>query len=215
MNMKNISRIKDLIGEPGYFLKVEGAKAADQREKSNVPSKKLDIFKQAKEAKKVYAVYAKSFNNAVSLLEEAKLLFHNNFYARTVALAIMSFEELGKSQIAADYYTGLLTEEDYKRAFKDHGSKKSFAGRYRAFQVTDKNKGYKVSDLGFAINPGNSSELEKVRQAAFYVSENNDPREDISKEDAEIVLKKVWEHINYVRYAEELNGRIGSKALFK
>lgn len=210
-----ISKSKDLIGEPGHFFKVDGVSVDNLRDKNNARSKNLDIFKNTEEAKKVYTVYEKSFNNAVSLLEEAKLLFHNKFYARTVALAIMSFEELGKSQIAADYYTGLLTEQDYERAFKDHGSKKSFAGRYRAFQVTDKSKGCGVSDLGFAISSDNSSELEEIRQSALYVSENNDPREDINQEDAEIVLRKVWKHINYVRYAEELNGRIGSKALFK
>lgn len=215
MIMKNFSKINDLFGEPGHFLKVEWVEDNMQQKEGEKSSKRLDLLKNPKEAKKVYAVYAKSFNNAVSLLEEAKLLFQNKFYARTVALAIMSFEELGKSQIAADYYTGLLTEQDYKRAFKDHGSKKSFAGRYQAFQVMDENKGHTVSDLGFAVNPDIARELEKIRQAALYVSESNDPRENISREDAEIVLKKVWEHVDYVRFAEELNGRIGSKALFK
>ncbi len=213
--MKNILKIKDLIGKPGHFLKVETVKVRARGEQKSKPSNKLDIFKNPEEAKKVYAVYARSFNNAVSLLEEAELLFHNKFYARTVALAIMSFEELGKSQIAADYYTGILNKEDYKRAFRDHGSKKCFAGRYRAFQIENQKKGYKVSDLGFAVSLDKSGELEKIRQNALYVSEDNDPHKDIGKRDAETVLEKVCEHINYVQYAEEFNGRIGSKALFK
>ncbi len=41
----------------------------------------------------------------------------------------MSFEELGKSQIAADYYSGVLPEEEYNKAFRFH-KKTSFASRY-------------------------------------------------------------------------------------
>jgi len=204
--------IDNLIGPPGYFIKIEGN---NEIKSEKINSKKLDIFKNKDESKGVYATYAKSFNNSVSLLEEAKLLFQNKFYARAVALAIMSFEELGKSQIVADYYTGILTEEDYKRSFRDHGRKKSFAGRYKAFQVSNKKKGYNVKDLGFAFGTDSSTELEKIRQGALYVDENNNPLKDINEEDAEAIIKKVWEHISYVRYAEELNGRIGSKALFK
>ena len=52
--------------------------------------------------------------------------------------------------------------------------------------------------------------------------ENHDPIDDAiiakakqSEEFADKIIKLVGEHIGYIRYAEEFNGRIGSKALFK
>lgn len=199
--------INNLIGLPGHFIKIDGENKLNPQK---VNSGKLDIFKNNKEAKGVYAIYARSFNNAVSLLEEAKLLFQNTFYARAVALALISFEELGKSQIAADYYSGILTKEEYKQAFRVHNYKTSFAGRYGAIVVSKKG-----NEWGLATNENTGIKLEFLRQSAIYVDENNNPADNFTKEDAEEVIKRVWEHVNYVRYAEEFNGRIGSKALFK
>ena len=71
-------------------------------------------------SKEAYEVFLNSKGNSIDLLREAELLLNNGSYARAVALAIMAYEELGKSQIAADYFTGILPENEYKRAFKTH-----------------------------------------------------------------------------------------------
>ena len=54
-----------------------------------------------------------------------------------------------------------------------------------------------------------------MRQAALYASADNNPSEEITKANARDIIDRVNEHINYIRFAEEFNGRIGSKALLK
>jgi AbiV family abortive infection protein len=199
--------IDEVIPPPGMFLllKQEGNDAPSSKKKNQ---KFLDIFKQKEKAEKVLEVYAKSHNNSVSLLKEAEVLLETGYYARAVALAIISFEELGKSQIAADFYSGVLPEEEYARAFKSH-KKTSFAGRHAAIG-THKNVKY-----GYWVNDSIAATFERIRQMAIYVDEINDPLDGFTKQDANLIIQKVKGHIEYIEFAEAFNGRIGSKALFK
>jgi AbiV family abortive infection protein len=142
------------------------------------------------------------------LLNEAKILLENQSYARAVALAIMSYEELGKSQIAADYYSGVLPESEYKKAFKSH-KKTAYASRYAALGSHEKVK------HGYYIDNNVAKTLELIRQSALYVDEDNCPSENFTVNDAAFIIQKVNEHHESIRHAEWLNGRIGSKALFK
>lgn len=142
-------------------------------------------------------------------MREAKILSQNGSHARAVALAIMSYEELGKSQIAADCYCGLLPEEEYRNAFRSH-KKTSFTSRHRTIGSHEKNVKY-----GFWIDDSVAKTLELIRQTALYVDEKNDPAESFGAEDAAFIIKKVHRHIEYIECAEALNERIGSKALFK
>ncbi|MEX2409905.1 MAG: AbiV family abortive infection protein [Candidatus Paceibacterota bacterium] len=213
-NQKNIS---DLISDPGCFILFDIASRKDSKNtfKKNDKEIALCIDKDRKEeAKKVYNSYACAFNNSLDLILEADLLFNNGYYARALALAIMSYEEIGKSQIAADYYSGVLRRKDYEKAFVSHHEKSSFAGRYKAIGKNN-SKSPLVSDLGFVIDKDSSREIEKIRQNCFYVDEENDPSKNFDKKEVERVLRKVCQHIRAIEHAEQLNGRIGSKALFK
>jgi len=206
MNFKQL--VDTLISEPGHFLVFESKKEGSSSiEKTN--QKYFNMFKDQETSKKVFAVYVASHNNAESLLKEATVLLDNGYFARAVALAIMSFEELGKSQIAADYYTGLLPEDEYKKAFRSH-KKTSFASRYATIGGSGQNVKY-----GFWIDDSVAKRIEEVRQKAFYADENNNPTDNFSKEDAEYIISKVGRHIEYINYAQAMNERIGSKALFK
>ncbi len=207
MNFKQV--IIQLIPEPGNFLLLKPkGKEDDVSPVKKIDLKFLNCLKEKKTAEKVYAVYAKSNKNSVSLLEEADVLSENGFYARAVALAIISFEELGKSQIAADFFSGILPEDEYKKAFKSH-KKTSYAGRHMAIGFHEKVK------HGFWVDDSVAITLEAIRQMAIYVDENNDPLDSFTKQDAKLIIQKVRKHIEYVKFAEEMNGRIGSKALFK
>jgi AbiV family abortive infection protein len=204
-----LKTVRDLIPPPGQFLLVTETNEGTQAGQESKPTKgkRLDIFREHALADTVYSTFEKCRANVVSLLEEAKLLGANGFYARSVALGITAWEELGKSQIAADYYTGVLDESEYKDAFRDHRRKTSYLVR---MAVIDGSNEFKV-----ATNPRIGAELEKIRQAALYVSEGGDPTSAFSKEDADFVIGRVKEHVDYIRYAEYLNERIGSKGLFK
>jgi AbiV family abortive infection protein len=196
--------IDDLIIRLGHFVinpdkryKVAGAEEGS----------KLNIFEDASAAGLVYKAYARCHNNAVRLIADAEVLFGAGRCARACGLAIMAWEELGKSQIAADYYSGVLTETEYKAAFKEHRLKTSYLNRAGAID------GH--SFLTVAYNTTIGHRLEEIRQKALYASAENDPSEEITMQNARDVIDRVNEHIDYIRYAEEFNGRIGSKALFK
>jgi len=167
----------------------------------------MNTIKERKKAEIVFSVFNKSKNNSMDLLNEAKILLEKQSYARAVALAIMSYEELGKSQIAADYYS-VLPEAEYKKAFKRH-EKTSYVSRYAAIGSHEKVK------HGYYIDKNVAKTLEQIRQSALYVDENNDPSENFTEEDATFIIQKVNEHHESIMHAEWLNGRIGSKALFK
>ena len=199
--------LENLMPPPGHFTVISKEDLVEEhKEQSKKEGRKLDIFKEPKVAKKVYEMYVACWNNAVDLLNEAKLLYQNGRYARSVALGISAWEELGKSQIAADYYSGVVSDLIYNEAFRNHGAKTSYLVRTG------------VAGLGnftVATQPEIGKRLEKIRQNALYVSETNEPKEVFKKEHAEFVHERVKEHLEYIRFAEEFNGRIGSKALFK
>ena len=142
MKFKEI--IEKVISLPGCFLVFDDQENNTTKNISKENNIFLDMFKDAEKSATVFSVFSKSKKNSFDLLREAKLLLENKSYARAVALAIMSYEELGKSQIAADYYSGILPENKYKNAFKKH-EKTSYASRYAAIGSHEKVKhGYYV-----------------------------------------------------------------------
>jgi AbiV family abortive infection protein len=50
-------------------------------------------------------------------------LFDREKYARAYALAFTALEEISKSQLAADVFTGLITDEEFQECFRDHRKK--------------------------------------------------------------------------------------------
>lgn len=206
MTFKEI--IEEVISLPGCFLVFQDGKRDKTDKKVDTKNIFLDMFKEPEKAEVVYSVFVKSKKNSLELLNEAKILFHNKSYSRAVALAIMSYEELGKSQIAADYYSGILPEADYKKAFKRH-EKTSYASRFAAIGSHQNVK------HGYYIDNNVAKTLELIRQSALYVDEDNNPSENFTEEDASLIIKKVYMHHVAISHAERLNERIGSKALFK
>jgi AbiV family abortive infection protein len=196
--------IKALIMPPGHFVM-----GPDERFQVTGKSEgqKLHIFKDSKTAEKVFSAYARCHENAVALLDEAEILQKARKYARAFALAIFAWEELGKSQIAADYYGGILTDLEYKSAFKDHRRKTAYLNRAGAIDGSQ--------SLTVAFNPTIGHRLEDAKQAALYASADNDPSEEITEQNAQEAIKRVKGHLEYIRFAEALNGRIGSSGLFK
>lgn len=205
MEFKEI--IDKVISLPGHFIVFKDKNT--KKEKAN-SSKELPlcISKDCKKANSVFEVFSKSKKNSMELLNEAEILLKHKSYARAVALAIMSYEELGKSQIVADYYSGVLPESEYKKAFKRH-EKTAYTSRYAAIGSHEKVK------HGYYVDKNIAKTLEQIRQSALYVDENNNPSENFTEEDVILLINKVKEHHEAIMHAEWLNGRIGSKALFK
>ncbi len=200
--------IEKVISLPGCFLVFDDAKNPKTQNRDHTKDVFLDIFKEPEKAKIVFSVFSKSKINSSELLREATILLENQCYARAVALAILSYEELGKSQIAADYYSGILPKAEYEKAFRKH-EKTSYANRHAAIGSHEKVK------YGYYIDQNVAKTLESIRQRALYVDENNTPLENFTEEDAALIIQKVHEHHESIRHAEWFNDRIGSKALFK
>jgi AbiV family abortive infection protein len=74
-------------------------------------------------AMKFLALYNASLNNATDLLAESEILFNTERYARAYALAFTALEEISKSQLAADVFTGLITDEEFQECCRDHRKK--------------------------------------------------------------------------------------------
>jgi len=143
-------------------------------------------------------------------LNEAELLLNNGHYPRAFFLALTAFEEIGKSQIVADYYTRCVAKEEFEKAFKDHKLKIAFHERYIDIES---------GDLTYDRNT--ARELYEKRLQALYVQCNSEldsqrPSEMITKIDAQHVIDQVKQEFNESISAEWLNSpRIGSKASFK
>jgi len=200
--------IEEIISLPGCFLVFDDTDEAVPENAFEVEHTFLNMFKDKDKAEKVLTVFHTSKANSRKLLEEARLLLENKSYARAVALAIMSYEELGKSQIAADYYTGILPESEYKKAFTTH-RKTAYANRYAAIGHHEKVK------HGYFVDSSVARTLEAIRQSALYADEDNNPSDNFDEDDASLIISKVEQHHQSIEHAEVLNQRIGSKALFK
>lgn len=202
-----LKQLQELIPPPGHFAIVERGTPEPGSDSEIVL---LGVWQAGAtpnqdHSKQAYDVYRAAYSNAVGLLEEAELLAQHTRYSRAVALGITAWEELGKSQIAADYYSGVLSDEEYVRAFKRHDFKTSYLARMAVV-------GAKAA---VAIHPAIGRALEEIRQTALYVSKTQSPSGAFSADDANFVVVRVREHLEYIDYAQDLNGRIGSKALFK
>src|ERR1017187_4208071 len=114
--------IDSLIIRPGMFV-VSPDKRYRVTGQEEPEGKKLDIFKDNELAHSVYQEYAMCHNTAVDLISDAEILLAAGKYARSCALAIMAWEELGKSQIAATTILEYLPTAGTRRPSRNTGSR--------------------------------------------------------------------------------------------
>jgi predicted S18 family serine protease len=70
----------------------------------------LEIMTKPTNRDLFYKLYIEAHNNAVQLIHDAETLFEKGRYPRAYSLAFTALEEIAKSQLAADVYTGLQSE---------------------------------------------------------------------------------------------------------
>lgn len=173
------------------------------------------IPKIPKGKRNLLALYHACKENAVELLEEAQVLFNQKRYARAFFLAFTALEEIGKSQLVADYLTNCTSEEEFRDAFKKHDLKIAYL--YRYILVPDR-IGQEEAKLEYDISE--SKDNIRLRNKSLYVSltdnhEISKPKDNIVRKTAMEMIEEVKEHLNSILHAEWLNQRIGSKGLFK
>src|SRR5690348_2644031 len=116
------------------------------------------------------ALYNAGNKNAVELLEAANVLCETRHFPQAYVLAYTALEEISKSQFAADVFTGLKREEDFKISYRSHQHKLANIGwaHYDATTWPHKYKwvGPDMDDVT-EMNP--EQPLFSKRQDALYV----------------------------------------------
>lgn len=165
-----------------------------------------------------YNIYKEAHNNAVELLNEAKILLKNDKYARAYFLAFTALEEISKSQLAADVYTGFYDEQKYLDIYFNHNKKINMVSwaKYEA----DDFPMWIGPDIDDVVNIQTKLPNFKKRNNALYIGHNKNGKLLLPKK--EISIDDVWEIIHIVETAiykivetKLLTERIGTKGFLK
>jgi AbiV family abortive infection protein len=85
--------------------------------------KRADARAEMTEKEKFLQIYTAAHVNAEQLLSDAEVLFERGSHATAYFLAFTALEEISKSQLAADVYTGISDEEEFRDVFTKHHKK--------------------------------------------------------------------------------------------
>ena len=158
-------------------------------------------------------LYNTSLKNATELLAEAEVLFEREKFARAYALAFTALEEISKSQLAADVFTGFITVKEFDDCFRDHRKKID-----RMAWATDDAKHY------LAMPEEDYIEVQEVtfasRQSAMFVGFKDgkvvSPSKVIGRDEARSIIHTTQTAIQRIIEVTEFGGnQIGTKGFMK
>jgi len=158
-------------------------------------------------------VYSACLNNARDLTDEAQVLKKSGGFARAYVLAFTALEEISKSQIAADCFTGLINPDKLQSSFRNHATKIK-----RVEWVIDSIMDYQ-HEHGLEYQ-GTRPNFE-TRNKALYVDigENNSPvipEDSITEEYVSDLINLVEVGLNEIWMQTEYWGhQIGTKGFMK
>lgn len=160
------------------------------------------------------SLYKACLKNAEELLKEAKLLFDHGYFARAYALAYTGWEEVGKSQITADFASGMVSEDEFENAYKDHKIKSAYNWRKFVFDMK------KPDDSKIEYDRAKANTYFEARQAALYVNKTQEykeliPSQIVNKNSAESAINALEHELQEIFSAEMISERIGSNAFLK
>jgi len=146
-----------------------------------------------------------SFENGFSLFKAAKLLYRNKFYAISVAMCVLSIEELGKTQIISrSIYLNKSKKKErnkwYFDKFRNHINKSGvavYSYKY-AKDLIEKGDILLENELDSLLNAKISK---KIKESGIYVDIDNEgnfysPKDIIDKNMAKAYLKFTRELVN-------------------
>ena len=150
--------------------------------------------------------YQRAGDNALSLLEDARILSSAGRHSRAFALAATALEEIGKSQYAADVYTGFIPHEGFEKNIRDHRLKTGYANRVVQFDTIIE---------PFLRDKETAESLFERRNDSLYASSSNLPDDAAYQDDAETMIDYCETWLERIRNQEEIAERIGTKAFLK
>lgn len=162
----------------------------------------------------ILKLYHACLKNAGDLLTEAELLLEHSYHARAFTLAICAYEEIGKSQIVADYFNNMVSKKEVEEAFKSHEIKSAYNGRKFAISSTNP---FKVT---ISYNRKKAKTYSLYRMKSLYVNykvnfEPENPADVISADDAKSAIDAGRHEIDEILKYEAITERIGSKSFTK
>lgn len=157
-------------------------------------------------AQKAIDTYRWADDNAIALLQEAQMLASKGRHARAFALACTALEEIGKSQYAADVYTGFVPPDDFEKIIRRHEFKSAYPSRFVEF-------GPLIQP--FLKDEHIAEELFKRRNDALYASPTNKMDDAAFEQDAATMIDYCETWLERIRSQEEIAERIGTKAFLK
>jgi AbiV family abortive infection protein len=159
-------------------------------------------------------LYDACLENAKSLIVEAELLLSHNYHARAFSLAYTAFEELGKSQLVADYFNQLVAESEFREAFRDHKMKMAYINRYVVIPSTPND------DWLIEYDKQSVSTKLEYRMRSLYVDYGDNfkakiPNEIIPIDLAESTVKGARKFLKEIIMMSYLTERIGTNSFTK
>jgi len=190
-------------------------------EQSNLPpgviktllmNKLNGIYSQAKE---IYLeTYLASIAEAYKLLNETELLFKNKSFQRAYFLGISALEEISKSQMAADVFTGLIKEDEFKNSYRNHKKKIT---RIKWIKIDGNSFPYFSYDNVLIKDFDFQKKLKSMYvDIDFDLNEISTPNDSITENDAESIIKAVKVGLYRIHQVTVENGeQIGTKGFMK
>ena len=181
--------------------------------------KKEKTLKKSYEIKEYWNLLDACVENINDLVKCAELLLNNHQYSKSFLMSYLALEEIGKRLAVCDYITDILSDEEFKKIFRDHDLKMAYLhNQCKLTKKEDGNWGYDAT-IVYDLKKYHSYFIEK--QKATYVDFNFDdmsisnPIKSVSKEDAEKIFYYVLKQIKDTNYYESVTERIGTKAFLK
>jgi len=166
--------------------------------------------------KQYHSIYISAHNNAVDLLSEAEILYSSKRYARAYFLAFSALEEISKSQLAADVFTGFRKSDEFWKSYCKHDLK---IKNIRWATLDANTSPYNIDINGGLIHIDKPTI--KKRMDALYVHLNKQgniicPKDKIQKQDAKDLIHTVNVAIHQIHLMTEHYGhQIGTKGFMK
>jgi len=194
---------------------LEGAvlKTKDRRLTNQPDISPLDV-------EKLLALYRACVQNAEDLLNDSVLLAKYGKYHRATFLAITAYEEMGKAHLVADYAANIVSAREFKMAFRDHSFKMAYMSRFVTLPAGGPLRRKLQGDEAVSFDFGSTKYLVPLREQSLYVQwrqtfDNLILPVEITKAHYDDIFERVQDFFEEIEHAEWLNGRIGSKSLFK
>jgi len=178
--------------------------------------KKLKLLKKDQKTN-FYQIYTLAYNNAVELLSEAEILYGAGKHARAYFLAFTALEEISKSQLAADVYTGLTGVEEFWNYYKSHEEKT----KRMTWATLDANEfpNNIFNEMGEVVNVNKPKIKKRMNSLYVYINKESkviNPKNTISVEDAKDMIHTVNVAIHQTFLMTEYYGhQIGTKGFMK